>query len=296
MTSTRWVFTLNNYTDAEVQSISDWLDASVVYGTFGREVGANGTPHLQGFIILHSPQRLSYLRTHVSARGHFEKARGTSTQARDYCHKDADFVEYGVFPERQGKRSDIDRLVEWADDWAAANGSAPLAADIAREQPSAFVRYPRFIELCQLRQPRLPVQEGELSEWQQTLGERLSEDADDRTIDFVIDAEGGKGKTWFCRWMLSHHKGCQVLAPGKKTDLAYIISESNWIFLFNCARGQMEFLSYQLLEQLKDRMVLSTKYSGTMKVWMRNVHVVVFANEEPDYDKMTADRYNVISI
>ena len=38
------------------------------------------------------------------------------------------------------------------------------------------------------------------------------------------------------------------------------------------------------------------KLTARMKTWSGNVHVVVLGNEEPDFDKMTADRYNVSNI
>ena len=297
MTSSRWCFTLNNPTDDEEQSVCEYLASrGVVYGVFGREVGESGTRHLQGFLILRSAQRLSYLRNRLSGRAHFEAARGTSEQARDYCRKDGDFEEFGTFPSRQGRRSDLDELIEWSDKFTEEHGRPPSSPDIAKHQPRAYLKYPRFRQLAAHRAPQRQLEFGEPRDWQLELGERLSEDADDRTIDFVVDTEGGKGKTWFCRWMLTNHGGCQVLGVGKKADLAYMVDDTKWIFLFNIGRSQMEYISYPLLEALKDRILISTKYTGQMKIWTRNVHVVVLSNEEPDYDKLTADRYNVINI
>ena len=46
----RWVFTLNNYTDAELVEIAEEIavPSMVTRLMYGKEVGANGTPHLQG--------------------------------------------------------------------------------------------------------------------------------------------------------------------------------------------------------------------------------------------------------
>jgi len=63
------------------------------------------------------------------------------------------------------------------------------------------------------------------------------------------------------------------------------------VFLFNVPRGSMQFLNYGLLENLKDRMVLSPKYDSKMKILRKTPHVIVFCNEDPDMDKMSADRY-----
>jgi len=53
----------------------------------------------------------------------------------------------------------------------------------------------------------------------------------------------------------------------------------------------MQFLIIGLLENLKDRMVLSPKYDSKMKILRKTPHVIVFCNEDPDMDKMSADRY-----
>lgn len=297
MTSSRWCFTLNNPVDDEEQQLCDFLAGpDCTYAVFGREVGTSGTPHLQGFIILRSASRLSYLRNNASDRAHYEKARGTSVQARDYCKKDGDFEEFGTFPNNHGKRSDLDELIAWADDFALTNGRAPSSPDIAKHQPQAYLKYPRFRALCAHRAPRRALEFGEPKPWQLELEQRLDGPADDRTVDFVVDTEGAAGKTWFCRYMLTNSPKVQILGVGKKVDIAYLIDDEKSIFLFNVARGQMEYISYALLENLKDRMILSTKYQGELKVWTTNVHVVVFSNEYPDQDKMSADRYNITTL
>ena len=55
----------------------------------------------------------------------------------------------------------------------------------------------------------------------------------------------------------------------------------------------MEFLRYEILEMLKDRMVFSPKYASRMKFLHRVPHVVVFSNEYPAMDKMSDDRYDI---
>jgi hypothetical protein len=74
-------------------------------------------------------------------------------------------------------------------------------------------------------------------------------------------------------------------------DDKVFVDESKRIFLFNIPRGQMEYLQYSVMEQLKDRMVFSPKYQSSTKLLRFVPHVVVFCNEAPDMEKMTADRY-----
>jgi hypothetical protein len=93
-----WVFTLTKYTTSEIERVLAFLSSGdVSYGVIGREVGASGTPHLHGFLILRHPRNMSYLKQHVSHRAHIEhRPRSvTNENARDYCMKNGDFQEFG---------------------------------------------------------------------------------------------------------------------------------------------------------------------------------------------------------
>lgn len=133
--SKRWCFTLNN-PGTVIPNFT-----KVRYGIYGREIGASGTPHLQGFVVFRTNQRYNALREWLPG-AHFEPARGTSQQASDYCKKDGDWTEEGDCPEdriRDGKRR-----------WAAAIASA-RAGTIESDDPEIFVRYNGF---CMREAPR----------------------------------------------------------------------------------------------------------------------------------------------
>ena len=108
-----WCFTINNPTDDDDKQLADLVDGvssnprTVSYLTWGNEKGDAGTPHYQGYVELMSPQRLSYLKKRLS-RAHLEQRAGSAAQARDYCHKEGQFVEHGEFRDTsQGKREDL---------------------------------------------------------------------------------------------------------------------------------------------------------------------------------------------
>lgn len=298
--STRWVFTLNNYTAQDEQGAADFLSGEHVrYGIYGREVGQSGTPHLQGFFVVKRQRTLHWLRGRMP-RAHLEAARGTSQQARDYCKKDGNFDEYGTFPDQQGRRTDLEEIWQWAEDFEADNGRAPSTPEVARSYPNQLLRYRHLPSVIRARSSQIAIrdpQESELREWQQALEEELEGDADDRSIRFYVDTEGEKGKTWFQQYYLSKYpEETQCLTVAKSQDLAHAICPQKRVIFFNIPRNQMDYISYSLLEQIKDRMVFSPKYDSRMKIFNQNAHVVVFSNETPDYNKMTADRYNVTEL
>ena len=93
-----WCFTLNNYTENEVgalvQRFSDLSDK--YYFIVGKEVGAQGTPHLQGYIEKKTGRFRPLPCFEVKRDGvnamHFERAKGSRKQNYKYCSKEFDFV------------------------------------------------------------------------------------------------------------------------------------------------------------------------------------------------------------
>jgi len=113
-----WCWTLNNYTDEEKEFLNSSIGLShITYLCYGAEIGANGTPHLQGYLECSIGKELKTLKNlgGCFSRIHFDPRRGTQKQAIDYCKKgeqthqewnrdginglnfglDAEFVEFG---------------------------------------------------------------------------------------------------------------------------------------------------------------------------------------------------------
>jgi len=292
--SRRFVITINNYTEDHEQAFAEFCEGpSVVYGVAGREVApTTGTPHLQCFIILQSPQRFSFIQRALGSNIYLEVARAKSCDAAAYCKKEGDFDEYGTLPDSQGKRSDIDEFK----DWVMGLDDTPSERSVARHFPSLYLRYRQaLLDLVGHLRPQPEFGGGDdLYGWQSELRHRLSGGADDRTVEFIVDTGGNKGKSWFVRFMLTKQPDdVQALSVGKRDDLAYAIDASKSIFLFDVPRGCMEYFQYPVLEQLKNQVIFSTKYQSQTKLLPTKVHVVVLCNEEPDMNAMTEDRYVV---
>lgn len=292
--SQRWCFTHNNYSDADQVFICQLLASDEVkYGVYGREVGESGTPHLQGFFILKKRVRLATAKAFFGDLSpHLEPARASSLQASDYCKKDGDFEEFGSCP-KAGERNDFAELKHWI----LERPNKPTAAHIAREFPQLFLKYGRIMEWVDAIYPRSELESGDPRPWQEALKDKLEQDADDRSVIFVVDEQGGSGKSWFSRWWYSlHPEETQLLGVGKRDDLAHAITTDKQFFFFDVPRTQLEYFQYSILEQLKNRIVFSPKYSSRVKVLDQVPHVVVFTNEEPDRNVLTADRYDIMYV
>lgn len=94
----RWVFTLNNSTDIQYNTILHRINqVKPTFVVIGKEVGDNQTPHLQAFVHLKSKVRLNGLKRLFTNRIHAEIARGTDTQNQEYCTKqDKDAFQFGA--------------------------------------------------------------------------------------------------------------------------------------------------------------------------------------------------------
>lgn len=132
--SRRWCFTCNNYTTDTLTLILKW---DVKYLVVGKEIGKNGTPHLQGFVILKKVTRFSGVKK-LLKEAHWEITKGTSLQASDYCKKDEDFEEIGTLNE-QGRRTDLEEVAE-----KIRNGTS--VQEIASEHTATYIKFGRGIK------------------------------------------------------------------------------------------------------------------------------------------------------
>lgn len=133
----RYCFTWNNPDNGVRPLLESFFNDHCVYLIYGNEVGESGTPHLQGFFVLKTRNRITAVKKLIGdgTKPHLEAAKGTSIQASDYCKKDADFVEFGTAPV-PGQRTDLDAAIT-----SIKNGVS--MRDIAENHSSVFVKFGR---------------------------------------------------------------------------------------------------------------------------------------------------------
>jgi len=159
--SRTWVFTINNYNNADIEILeTSFLIDAVRYMVFGKESGAEGTPHLQGYVE-YECQRTRQQVSKLIPGAYVAIRRGTAAQAAAYCKKDNDFVEFGDISD-----ADSDKKEKAG----AAYGSIIKHAEegdlawVKENYPKVYLQWkPRLEDICA---PNTAIISGELqNEW-----------------------------------------------------------------------------------------------------------------------------------
>lgn len=127
-----YAYTINNYTNEEEQLLQS---VQCVYHVYGREVGDNGTPHLQGTICF----ARRYSMRQVSAMAGFSRAHLETTRSLQrsiaYCKKDGDIWEQGENPTSNRESTlDFDAVL-------AAIVEGQSLQEIASQHAELFIRF-----------------------------------------------------------------------------------------------------------------------------------------------------------
>lgn len=137
------------------------------------------------------------------------------------------------------------------------------------------------------------------SNWQKQIIEECKTPPDRRTINWIADPDGGKGKSTLQRHLVLKYNA--LLVGGKCSDIKCALAKLKKeklpmpkIILFNLTRDH-EKISYQALEEIKDGVFFSGKYESGMVV-MNPPHVYVFANTLPEVKYLTLDRWRVSTL
>jgi len=138
MSSNRYCFTLNNYTEDEQTALWGALEAQCKYAIVGREVGESGTRHLQGYCIFNKRCSLRTAKDRLNPRLHVEVSRGSPRQNREYCSKGGDFREHGRAPEGGASPGFCTRDEVARDFLDSVRGGERGLAEFADRRPGAY--------------------------------------------------------------------------------------------------------------------------------------------------------------
>lgn len=162
------------------------------------------------------------------------------------------------------------------------------------EHTKAYALYPRFVhsyiravEESRVRTDILEPRDG----WQKTLFDNLNQTPDNRSIIWIYDAQGNKGKSYFAR----NYPGRNYYVTGGKASDIFYGYEYEPIVFFDLARMKQDIVQYDVMEAFKNGQFYSTKYESKL-VKFNVPHVVVFANFYPATNMLSADRWDIRDI
>lgn len=127
--------------------------------------------------------------------------------------------------------------------------------------------------------------------WQRELEARLRGPVDPRRIIWFRDLKGGEGKTQFALYAFDE-LGAFICQNGASRDIAHMYPEGCRIVIFDVERSFAGHFNYGILERIKNGYLMSTKYEGAIKRFDAP-HIVVFANEWPQFTALSADRWDL---
>lgn len=308
MPSLAYCATLNNW-EQEDWDVLSTPNSKLQYIIVGQEVGTEGTRHLQIYFQLAKQTKLTTIKNWGGpwARMHMEGARGTDEEASVYCKKDGNFIEIGerLSMGRKGARNDLSELQKDIEKGLSYD-------ELCETHFEAAAKYHKFIrervqarDTCkELGSLRKEFESASLRPWQQVLVEIVKEDPNPRAIHWIWEDKGNVGKSWMTKYLAAMYKAC-VLTADRKSDMAYLYSKNpSKVVVFDLSRTAAPKedqkwdrvdAAYSLAEDLKNGMVVSTKYDST-NILTRGCHVIFFANFEPDMTKWSRDRYFITKL
>ena len=121
------------------------------------------------------------------------------------------------------------------------------------------------------------------------------EKRDCRTIYWIIDTKGGKGKTTFCKYLIVN-LNFGYFSSGKANDICqYFNTNRKKAYCMNFSRASESTIQYQAIEAIKDGLVFSGKYEST-HIIMNSPFIIGFSNWMPEYIKLTKDRWMIMNL
>ena len=215
-----FTFTINNYTEQDINNIDNFYNAFCNYAIYGFEQGEQGTKHIQGYIQMKKQKRFLSIVKFFNNKAHIEKANGTPEQNKAYCSKEGNYKEFGTIINKGSNKLIIEDLREQI---KKCNSWAEVLNIPGCEKHLKFCQ--EFFNNLDRRDKEL-YKNVILKDWQILINDYLNKPGDNRSILFVIDEKGGKGKTFLSNYLFNTRDDIFYSTNGKTTDIVYNYSKS----------------------------------------------------------------------
>jgi len=250
MSNKTWCYTLNNYTEADIDLVKRW---ECKRHTCAKEVGDNGTSHLQGAITWNRTYRLAALKK-LHPRMHWEIA--AAADCFNYCMKDGSEIIIDTRPaEGQGKRNDLkEAIVKLKEDGVKG---------MITEHAATFVKYHRGLLALKHEWDACTVREAPIVCW--------------------LYGATGTGKT---RWVFDNEVNLWVSSKDLDWFDGYRAHEA---VVFDDFRGDM--VKFRFLLRLLDRYPLQVPVKGGFVWWVpKRIYITSCKHPQAVYSEDMFDR------
>ena len=138
----------------------------------------------------------------------------------------------------------------------------------------------------------------ELNDWQ-TQAQELWRNQNDRQV-MVIQGNGNDGKTWFAKYMEATHQAdvCPVTDGDPSNYIEYCQKHPAKGYIFDVPKSDTikeKKNMWRAIEQIKNGLLYDRRYTST-KTWIDPPRIIVFANDVPNREALTADRWQIFAI
>lgn len=131
--------------------------------------------------------------------------------------------------------------------------------------------------------------------WQQTVISKIEEEADDRTINVIIDAAGNTGKTFLTLYLTCHNRALRVPQQKEAKDIMRMVmdAEKRTCYFIDLPRGTShkdQNSVYAAIEEIKNGYCYDDRYHFKQCIF-DPPHIWVFTNQIPPQNLLSKDRW-----
>lgn len=254
-----WCLTINNYDKHDADIIKEFAMKRGGDYVIGFETGTLGTEHLQ--VYLYFKNAISFNQLKLEFRtAHIEKAKSGRVNNFNYCTKEGNYIT----------NMDI-KLDSKSFNKMIKNECMKVYKDVIWKN------------------------------WQSMVLKIIDRKPHPRFVHWIYDKKGNSGKSFLVKYLCLTRENEIIIADGKKNDIfnqVKIHMEKNLvprIAILDVPRSCLKYVSYTAIEKLKDGCIYSGKYEGG-KCIFPSPHVFIFANEYPNTDELSSDRWKILKI
>lgn len=224
-------------------------------------------------------------------KAHWEKAKGDATSNVKYCSKEGNVTTKGEIVIKGKRKCDMVDCVKMTLDKSSTE-------NILEKHGSGYIMNKKKIDIVAnaIEQEKIMqtlksnAELVVLKTWQAQIVDKLMSQTD-RQILFVVDMEGGQGKSFLTDFLIAKHDAI-AFDNGKTADIKYGYKGQK-IVVFDLCRSETEYINYGVIENIKNGRFFNTKYESEQRIFLTKPKVVVMMNQLPDQQKLSSDRFQI---